>query len=301
MRSAIREFIAQSTRPLEAAFLLALEDPAAAEPFLNELATYQNADGGFGNALEPDLRPPESSALVTTVAFQYLTEANVAADHPLVASGLPYFDATYQSNKQGWNPIAETTADHPSAPWWDYQASLTSPQWGNPSAEVLASLMRFGGPQNQTQIEALSKRSVVRINEITDPEFHELLCFGRLYEQAGADLQAALWPALSKLIVIATETDPLKWTGYQATPLSFVKSPESPFAPLFAPQLIEADLCRLVAEAVDGSHWPPAWSWEEAHPAAWQVAKADWTAVLTCQNLQILESRVTQISKAPAS
>ncbi len=40
---------------------------------LAALREYQNADKGFGNALEPDLRCKESSALATTVALQYLS------------------------------------------------------------------------------------------------------------------------------------------------------------------------------------------------------------------------------------
>jgi hypothetical protein len=288
MHNAIERYLAQSARPLEAAFLEAMANPANAEPFLKELASYQNADGGFGNALEPDLRPPESSALATTVAFQYLVAAGIAADNPLVVSGLAYFSDTFQAQKQCWDPIPSSTADHPSAPWWNYEASLTPTNWGNPSAEVLSYLLHY---QSTSDVgEALSSRAVERLSEIEEPEFHELLCFGRLYQQAGVALKEQLWPALAKQIVAAVENDPTKWAGYQATPLSFVDSPESPFYSLFNPAIIEADLQRTLSNLVDGHHWEPPWSWEEAHPAAWADAKEEWSAVLTRQNLVILKN-----------
>ena len=40
---------------------------------------FQNDDGGFGRALEPDFRLPASSAIATAVGFQYLREAGVAS------------------------------------------------------------------------------------------------------------------------------------------------------------------------------------------------------------------------------
>jgi hypothetical protein len=58
---------------------------------------HENPDGGFGHALEPDLRTPASSALATSVAFQVLAEVGAPADHPLVLGGLAYLLASYEA------------------------------------------------------------------------------------------------------------------------------------------------------------------------------------------------------------
>ncbi|HEY6710432.1 MAG TPA: hypothetical protein VJB61_22920, partial [Actinomycetota bacterium] len=54
-------------------------------PVLAALAAYQNPDGGFGNALEPDLRGPASQPEPVEVAFGVLDEVD-AMDHPMVAA-----------------------------------------------------------------------------------------------------------------------------------------------------------------------------------------------------------------------
>ena len=54
-------------------------------PVLAALAAYQNPDGGFGNALEPDLRGPVSQPETAEVAFWVLDEVD-AMDHPMVAA-----------------------------------------------------------------------------------------------------------------------------------------------------------------------------------------------------------------------
>jgi hypothetical protein len=52
---------------------------------LAALAAYQNPDGGFGNALEPDLRGPGSQPEPVEVAFWVLDEVG-AMDDPMVAA-----------------------------------------------------------------------------------------------------------------------------------------------------------------------------------------------------------------------
>ena len=48
-----------------------------AEPVATALAPYQNADGGFGHALEPDLRCPGSQPAATLYALEMLHEAGL--------------------------------------------------------------------------------------------------------------------------------------------------------------------------------------------------------------------------------
>ena len=55
-------FIRSHGRPLDAALLSCQLFDGARDAVIREVARYQNADGGFGNALEPDLRTPASTA-----------------------------------------------------------------------------------------------------------------------------------------------------------------------------------------------------------------------------------------------
>lgn len=69
-----KHFILQSARPLEQALYRYHFESGTKEDVLKQFETFQNSDGGFGHALEPDLRAPESSALATSVALNILRE-----------------------------------------------------------------------------------------------------------------------------------------------------------------------------------------------------------------------------------
>ena len=48
------------------------------EHVIHSLRSYQNDDGGFGNALEPDLRGPDSQPIHVDMAFRIFHEVGVA-------------------------------------------------------------------------------------------------------------------------------------------------------------------------------------------------------------------------------
>ena len=61
-------------RPLEQQLYRYHFDGGTAAEVITELARFQNADGGFGHGLEPDLRLAGSSVIATTVALQRCRE-----------------------------------------------------------------------------------------------------------------------------------------------------------------------------------------------------------------------------------
>ena len=60
---AARTFIAAHGRLLDRSRFAMLVDGEPAEPVLRALAAYANDDGGFGRALEPDIRDPASQPI----------------------------------------------------------------------------------------------------------------------------------------------------------------------------------------------------------------------------------------------
>lgn len=67
-----RRFLLESPRPLEAALFRYRFEEGDAAAVYSELARFQNPDGGFGNALEPDIHAQASSVVATTTALQLL-------------------------------------------------------------------------------------------------------------------------------------------------------------------------------------------------------------------------------------
>jgi hypothetical protein len=85
-------------------------------PVLAALAAYQNPDGGFGNAIEPDLRGPASQPETLEVALWVLDEVD-AMDDPMVPRACDWLVGA--STAEGGLPFVLPTAlEHPRAPWW---------------------------------------------------------------------------------------------------------------------------------------------------------------------------------------
>jgi hypothetical protein len=107
------------------------------------LTPYQNADGGFGHGLEPDLRSPASSAIATSVAFQALREVRAGADMPMVRRALAWLEQAFDWADGVWPIIGPDVDLAPHAPWWTWSEDLAE-QWNgfgfNPSIELLAVL-----------------------------------------------------------------------------------------------------------------------------------------------------------------
>jgi hypothetical protein len=94
---------------------------------------------------------------------------------------------------------------------------------------------------------------------------------------------------LAKHILRATKTDPKDWQGYAATPLTFIDSPDSPFANLFAEPLLIQNAKFLQGQIIDDSHWEPTWAWGQFEDE-WAKAKLEWSGKLTVDNLRILKA-----------
>ena len=89
-----RNFIYKNARPLDIARWKYLFENGSEEDILIALSVYQNEDGGFGNALEPDYWNPNSSPVQTWVATEIIKEINLNdKNHPIIQGILNYLSS----------------------------------------------------------------------------------------------------------------------------------------------------------------------------------------------------------------
>ena len=74
----IRLWVYRNARQLELALWQYEFENGSADAVLSALAFYQNQDGGFGNALEPDCWNPNSSPYTTLCAIEILKKIDFA-------------------------------------------------------------------------------------------------------------------------------------------------------------------------------------------------------------------------------
>jgi hypothetical protein len=113
--NAAESFMLADARLLDRHRLAVLLRGEPVAPVLQALSAYRNSDGGFGHALEPDVRAPESEPAATLHALEVLAEID-ALDDPMVGAAAAWIGSIAAAN--GALPfVLPTAAAAPHAPW----------------------------------------------------------------------------------------------------------------------------------------------------------------------------------------
>ncbi len=273
-------------RPLEQALYEYHFANGSAEAVCAALSAFRNDDGGFGHALEPDLRLPDSSALATTFALETLSAIEATEGHSMVRGAISYLSATIDDESGAWPIIPANADDAPHAPWWVYDGDMSA-HLANPRAEILGYLHTYSRLAPHDLIARLDEAVLSHLKEHAGSMVHhDLLCYVRLAECDSLppgmreEVVRTLGPALER----EAATDPAAWGSYGLMPLDVAPSPNSPFASMFADAVsvqLDYEIDRL-----EGAGWAPNWSWGEAYPEAFEQAARDWTGVFTLSRLR---------------
>ena len=283
-------FVNANARPVDAALLAFYFEDGRGDAVVNALAAFQNDDGGFGNAMEPDFRVPESSVTATTVAFQYLVAVRASADHPVVQRGIAYLREQYDEQAKAWPPVCKTISEHPRANWWEYYPPVnfepTQASWGNPNVEVIGYLHRCVSLLDERFVNERVAQAQAWLSAVDKAEAHELLCAMRFAQAMAPPARARALARVAELAVKVANTDPAAWPTYQAQPVWFARHPHEPAAAAFGDALA-ANLDFLIDAQSDDGSWPPTWQWGR-YEDDWPAAKREWAGHLTVANLKLL-------------
>ncbi|MGF1656068.1 MAG: hypothetical protein ACFCU3_03720 [Verrucomicrobiales bacterium] len=290
--NASRQFIETTARPLEIARFRYAFDDAPAESVFNALKQYQNSDGGFGQTLEPDLRARESSVLCTTIAFQVLRSTQTNPDPSLIASAMAYFLNTFQEKAGHWRIIPVSAEQSAHAPWWNQTGREdTFDSFSlNPTAEILGYLYDHQDLVPAELLLRLSKRVILNLSELEKIEMHDLLCCLRLLQTRTLPepVRGQLHQKLADLVNGAVSWDPTQWKGYCLRPLQVIDDPQSPFL-AGREESLRANLDYEIASQNDDGSWTPTWTWGDAWPDDWTLARREWAGVITLEKLMLLQ------------
>lgn len=279
-----RSYLLAHGRPLERALFATLIDGAERQSALDELATYQNPDGGFAHGLEPDLQTPASSAITTTVALQWLLR--LGESDGLVARAARFLTGEYLPDFRAWQIVPPAVADAPHAPWWNYTGDVQR-MGANPRAEILGYMYVWPQHFPEDMREEVTVAVLQQLEfEGEDIEMHDLLCYLRLAASpVPAEARERLLEVLTPLTEAALEAS--SGLGYGLRLVDVAPSPEAPLADHFAAGLPDA-LAELAAAQEEDGAWSPSWAWSSQPDPGWDAARPQWRSVLTLNNALIL-------------
>ncbi|MCP4117215.1 MAG: hypothetical protein GY737_17830 [Desulfobacteraceae bacterium] len=285
-------FIRNYGRPLEKAILNHLFDGGPKNRILEELVKFQNPDGGFGNALEPDLRSSESSALCTSFALEILADLGITCDEPMIGKAIEFLMGTYDRDNHVWRIIPETAEASPHAPWWNNSGleKTFGNFLANPRAKICGYLFHYQELTSQVFRMDLLDRVLAHMDTEEDKVAGDtLLCYLCLSEcdNLPVDASARLKRKLTQMVPVSVETDSSKWGEYCLKPVWTVKSPHSPYHHLIA-EAVDRNLDYEIQTQEEDGSWKPFWNWAGAYPRDWQSAEREWRGKLTLDMLRVL-------------
>lgn len=137
---AAEQFLLANARLLDRHRMAVLLHDAPSARVLQALAAYRNDDDGFGHALEPDVRAPDSEPASTLHALHVLAEID-ALDDPLF-KGASTWIATIADDGGGVPFVMPTAAAYPRAPW------MVPSDGGSQLTFALAALVQRADPED---------------------------------------------------------------------------------------------------------------------------------------------------------
>lgn len=247
---------------------------------LNAIKAYQNEDGGFGHALEPDLRTPESQPLYIEFGLRTLYDTKIQD------SELAYKACDYVSHntdlKKGIATITASSSSYPRAEHWKNPIA-TEASFSRLTS--LVGLLKWQGLKHPWLNNAVD----ICLNDISSTRYddaHTILnAFCLLESVPQTDEVKRIYSKLSAELFHANffclEAPP---RSYGLTPLDFSPTSGSYCRRIFTERTIQEHLKVLESQQEEDGGWGIQWE-----PPG-ELAKSEWRAYLTLKSLITLES-----------
>jgi len=282
----IKQWIETHARPLDLAFYEYIHHKGFKSTVIKALEKYQNADGGFAHGIEPDNLNPNSSAIQTAFAIEYIKQINLEDNHPMIKNTVKYLLDTLPDD--GLYPaVVASNEDYPHAIWWDYHEGECI--WGyNPSVALWAFIYKH---HKQLSIKKLLVRAFMSfVNQPTN-DMHELKSFVDAYEFL-YDLRDEFltFPIFEKILKKQLIETASMYNGYEreykATPLTFCSHPKQHVFDILKP-MIDIELKDLIKALEEYDIWPIYFNWQQ-YPKSYEEAKIIWQSINAIKYLNFL-------------
>lgn len=294
-----KKFVYRNARPMDIARWNYLFEDGDKQQVIKYLKAYQNSDGGFANALEPDCWNEKSTPMQTWVATKIIKEIHLEdKSNTLITGILEYLVSKNEFDGHCWNGLntVKSNNDYPHAPWWFY--TKTHEINYNPTASLIGFMLKYAVEESNTYHMAcsLAKEAYDYFKKNFPLEsMHETACFVELYEYMKecsihdlldlVEFKTLLKRQIKQVITYDTSI----WsTDYVCKPSLFISSKKSDF------YADNQDICSFESEFIkqtqniDGT-WNVTWSWN-GYPEQWSVSKNWWKSDIIIKNMVYMKN-----------
>ena len=264
---AARSFVHRNARLVDRAHLAHLLGEGSRDAVLRALAAHANDDGGFGQALECDLRTAANQPIAVLGALDLLHEIG-AGDSALIAPALDWL-ATVTNPDGGVPFVTAGAADGPHAPFLPTDPG--GPSSFHMTAAVTGAAQRLAAGRAHPWTAAAAAYCWEHLPRNADSAFEIRYALDFL---DGAEDRGRADAALEALRPLVPPDRPLPVSGGTADevlPLTVLTPrPDRPIRALFDPAAVERALDAVEAEQLEDGGWDFDWlHWDEG--VAWET------------------------------
>lgn len=298
-----RNFIYKNARPLDLARWNYLYENGSRDEVIKYLLSYQNEDGGFANALEPDCWNKKSTPIQTWLSTRIIKEIGFEnKNHPLILGILDYLSSGDEFDGHLWHGLnsVKSNNDYPHAPWWSYLKDKETSY--NPTASLVGFIIKYADDNSAIYILAckIAKEAYETFKKNYPLEsFHEISCFVDLYEymkeceiQDIIDLEEfrlLLKKQINKVISYNVDS----WsTEYICKPSQFILSKNSDFYSTNE-EICDFEYKFIKQSQNDDGTWNVTWNWN-GFEDQWPISKNWWKSNIIIKNISYLKAFETK-------
>ncbi len=295
--SAAKNFVLKNARPLDLAVYRYFFENASNRAVVDELLKFQNPDGGFGNALEPDFFNPDSSPVATNDAITTLYRVNALdRDSDIVKGTVRYLEShdSFDEDKKRWLFAIDSNKKYPHAVWWEKKGDGISSF--NPSISLASFLICYG---NRTSLyEEIVKEGFDYLEKTEKVSGDDLNCFLLAYELLKANHIGNIVDLEHFKDLLCKAIDKAICKDTQKYGVEYVPTPSSVFAGTYQ-ELITPEIKPLIAaekeilyklQTEDGG-FDITWKWYTPYPE-FEQARAWWRPRITVEKLLFNEVQI---------
>jgi len=262
-RAAAETFIWSAARLVDRHRYTMLFADGPTEPVVAALTGYRNPDGGFGHALEPDLRCPQSQPAATLSALETLHEAGRLDSE--MARGARAWIARIAAPDGGIPQTLPGFERYPHSPWWSTDS-------GSILTFAIAGVLHSGGVAGDEWLERATDWCWRTIDAVGRPSGYWLKFACAFLDAVPDEARArSALPPLRSRIDPAAFAPAAGTEGERLRPLDISPRPGNRSRELFADADIDAHLDEVEGEQQEDGGWMFDWlAWSPEQTSAWR-------------------------------
>lgn len=293
----ITEWVYRNARALDLALYQYYFENGSKEAVITALLYYQNNDGGFGNAIDPDNWNPNSTPYNAQIVIKILRQIEfIDVTHPIYKGIFHYLENTEHKADYGWFFTIPSNNNYPHGVWWDYNADTNIYQSTGTTASLSGFILRYGDKESNlykmalayTEILIEKLKSTVDCGDMGVSGYCELL---EDIKEAGLKSHFDYTYLCDKIPCLVCEKIQNETDNFMANPLEFVLSPSSRFYEENKEE-VNAALDLIIDQRPEGDVWGIPWIWynNDKYPKAFAISENWWKSFKAIEKLLQLKS-----------